>query len=205
MKKIANTYGGQKNRFLPIGLEVLAKNFSTTGEKWISGKVIAQTGTLTYVIEVGPNKFVKRHFDQLINVKDEQEIDTQSSYPRNDKHTGNTQGPVSRTLLVILRKPVGNMQNPMDQTHVENDSTEATDGNQLIVRDTHSQDDSTVTASHSQTQFANADLITHHEHHHPDTNSTSSPEQATPPNRRYPLRQRNVPSHLNDYDLTHDT
>ena len=70
----------------------------------MGGKVIAQTGTLTYVIEVGPNKFVKGHFDELISVADkEQEIVTHSSCPVNDELTGNTKAPVTRTTLVILR------------------------------------------------------------------------------------------------------
>ena len=124
------------------------------------GKVIAQTGTLTYVIEVGPNKFVKRHFDQLISVAHkEQEIVTHSSCPANDQLTGNTQAPVSRTPLVILRRSMGNDQASIDHTPVENDSTEIIENDSMSI----SRYDNTVTSPH--TQSPNADLTGVHDHH----------------------------------------
>ena len=53
-----------RSRQLSIGQNVVVRNY-TGPRKWLPGTVRAQTGPLSYEIEVGPNKIWRRHIDEL--------------------------------------------------------------------------------------------------------------------------------------------
>ena len=54
-----------KCRSLKEGEEVFAKNYSGTGDRWLSGKTVQVTGPVSAVIELSDGFRVKKHFDQI--------------------------------------------------------------------------------------------------------------------------------------------
>ena len=54
-----------KWRSFKEGEEVFAKNYSGTGDKWLSGKIVQVTGPVSAVIELSNGTRVKKHFDQI--------------------------------------------------------------------------------------------------------------------------------------------
>ena len=67
-EKMHETHGGRQHKPMEVGQNVLCKNFTKGGKTWVNGKIIAKPGILTYVVQIGPNKFAKRHFDQLVAI-----------------------------------------------------------------------------------------------------------------------------------------
>ena len=54
-----------KCRSFKEGEEVFAKNYSGTGDRWLSGKVVQVTGPVSAVIELSDGTRVRKHFDQI--------------------------------------------------------------------------------------------------------------------------------------------
>ena len=54
-----------KWRSFKEGEEVFAKNYSGTGDRWLSGKIVQVTGPVSAVIELSNGTRVKKHFDQI--------------------------------------------------------------------------------------------------------------------------------------------
>ena len=172
-EKISETHGGRKNKYLEIGQRVLCKNFAKAdrGKPWIEGKILARPGSLTYVVELGPNKFVKRHFDQLIALNNSNNIPNNSGNTdiiQNDDCDVDIFGPTLQTDNTALRAPLANATSRVVNSPIVLEETDNSTG-----------DDSNVI----------------------ETNTDSSQEQQAP-SRRYPTRERNLPSRLNDYDTT---
>ena len=79
----AGKKGHSPTRQLSIGQTVMACNYSGK-DKWLPGIVRAQTGPLSYVIKVGPNRIWRRHIDQLraysVKVNDQSDDTAVSDY-----------------------------------------------------------------------------------------------------------------------------
>ena len=50
---------------------MFAKNYSGTGNRWLSGKVIRVTGPVSAVIELSDGTKIQKHFDQIRKVATE--------------------------------------------------------------------------------------------------------------------------------------
>ena len=50
---------------------MFAKNYSGTGNRWLSGKVVRVTGPVSAVIELSDGTKVRKHFDQIRKVATE--------------------------------------------------------------------------------------------------------------------------------------
>ena len=164
-EKIVKNYGGVANKPFEIGQKVMSKNFAKNGKPWVHGKILAQPGTLTYIVQVGPNKYVKRHFDQLIRVHSGSELTT-NDHQNDDFNIPITVSETTRTALIGSRVEAAvsdqTTNNSQNDGSSPNDNPQEGEGGSILQE---------------------PDIV----------------------ERRYPIRNRNVPRHLQDYNLETDT
>ena len=195
-EKIVETHGGRANKVIDIGQKVLCKNFAKGGKPWVNGKVISRPGTLTYVVQIGPNKFAKRHVDQLIMVSDLGETtDMVSDLGETSNHVVNGDlnsegeipfGPTWKTNALVGRE-TGN--NAVDVVTMDNTALQGPPNNTTpSVINSPSQAENIINAGVDSTSLE------------PRTNSSQEPNETA--SRRYPTRSRNMPTKLKDYDMT---
>ena len=177
--------GGVKNKSFFIGQKVLCKNFSQGGKPWVMGKILAQQGTLTYVVEIGPNKFVKRHFNQLIRLNDDESQPSQVI----DLGMEDSESPSSTSghrLLVAQRS---------------NENLAASNRDNMVTA-AGSHDNESLSTTIPNNNESPIPVTTQNE-----INGSIALEQQTSPEPevsvpRYPRRNRNAPANLRDYDLS---
>lgn len=66
-RQIKNKQGTQ--RAINIGDTVMARDYSSKGNKWAEGVVVSQTGPVSYKVGVGKGVEWRRHQDQVVKVK----------------------------------------------------------------------------------------------------------------------------------------
>lgn len=177
-EKIVLKHKGTTSKVLEVGHNVLCKNFAKNGCSWVHGKIIAQEGSLTYIVQLGPNKYVKRHYDQLIALKGY--VGKQNTKAENDgeSHISVAGRP---TGSAIPQSPVGRTQSP-SSTY------------------TNSADNSRNSDVSPEGEVG----VSIHDHIEPQVTQNHNDALEVSERRRYPSRTRSAPRKLQDYDLELD-
>ena len=68
MENIRLKRGGRKRECLKVGQKVAVLNYSKYGGKWIRGTIKVIEGPLTYLVETGNDRDLRRHVDQIITL-----------------------------------------------------------------------------------------------------------------------------------------
>ena len=68
MENIRLKRGGRKREGLKVGQNIAILNYSKYGGKWIRGTVKVIEGPLTYLVDTGNERIMRRHFDQIITL-----------------------------------------------------------------------------------------------------------------------------------------
>ena len=53
-------------REFKVGESVMARNYQTSGDKWISGVITYKNGDLSYEVKLQSGNYCKRHIDQIV-------------------------------------------------------------------------------------------------------------------------------------------
>ena len=195
-EKMVEQRGGVKNTEFFVGQNILCKNFSQGGKPWVNGTILARQGTLTYIVQIGPNKFVKRHFNQLIRLRqDDDQPDHNQVVDLNGENDSNSDSVQRNYPITASPGTCETLTSPERPTHSASGSGTSTSASNV----------SNATNLSSNTQHNSRTPVL------PQTGNNQSnvgPVQteglimpSEESERRYPLRNRNIPSNLRDYDL----